>query len=153
MRSSLRSISSRRRRIMERLSAEVMAEEEAPSSGWGRLGIGPQLAERIGFSLFTLRWWEKVLVLCFSHITFRLIPLSRSDPFLGFVRLRQRFVCGSQRRAFGAASLLADQQNKCSGSYQHRNQNTDDETRFHCSSLSLCQDNCRHGSDEQMFGA
>src|SRR5262245_38612850 len=26
-----------------------------------------------------------------------------------------------------AASLLADQQNKSSGSYQHRNQNTDDE--------------------------
>jgi hypothetical protein len=25
------------------------------------------------------------------------------------------------------ASLLADQQNKCSGSYQHRNQNTDNE--------------------------
>ena len=123
-----------------------------PQAG-GRLGIGPQLAERIGFSLFTLRWWEKVLVLCFSHITFRLIPLSRSDPFLGFVRLRQRFVCGSQRRAFGAASLLADQQNKCSGSYQHRNQNTDDETHFHRSSLSLCQDNCRHGSDGQMFGA
>jgi hypothetical protein len=34
IRSSLRSISSRRRRIRERLSAEVMAEEEAPSSGW-----------------------------------------------------------------------------------------------------------------------
>jgi hypothetical protein len=38
MRSSLRSISSRRRRIRERLSAEVMAEEEAPSSGWGAIG-------------------------------------------------------------------------------------------------------------------
>jgi hypothetical protein len=32
-------------------------------------------------SLFTLRWWEKVLWL--SQITFRPIPLSRSDPFPG----------------------------------------------------------------------
>jgi hypothetical protein len=127
MRSSLRSISSRRPRIRERLSAEVMGRKRPHPQAGGRLGIGPQLAERIGFSLFTLWWWEKVPVLCFSHITFRLIPLSRSDPFLGFVRLRQRFVCGSQRRAFGAASLLADQQNKCSDSYQHRNQNTDDD--------------------------
>jgi hypothetical protein len=34
-----------------------------------------QLAERINLSLFTLRWWEKVLVLCFSQITFRLMSL------------------------------------------------------------------------------
>ena len=33
----------------------------------------------IEFSLFTLRWWEKVLVFCFSQITLRLILLSRTD--------------------------------------------------------------------------
>jgi hypothetical protein len=25
--------------------------------------------------------------------------------------------------------------------------------RFHCSSLSLCQDNCHHGSAKRLFGA
>jgi hypothetical protein len=55
---------------------------------------GPELAERTRLSLFTLRWWKKVLVLCFSHITFRLMSLSRSEPVRGFVRSRQRFVLG-----------------------------------------------------------
>jgi hypothetical protein len=53
---------------------------------------GPELAERIKLSLFTLQWWKKVLVLCFSHITFRLMSLSRSEPILRFVGLCQRFV-------------------------------------------------------------
>src|SRR5262249_37644059 len=83
IRSSLRSISSRRRRISERLSSEVMAltgMKRPRPVGWGLAEPGPQLAERIKLSLFTLRWWEKVLVLCFFHITFGLISLSRSDP-------------------------------------------------------------------------
>jgi len=58
------------------VSAAVMTspKKETPADGDGGLGRpGPQLAERIKLSLFTLRWWEKVLVLCFFHITFRLI--------------------------------------------------------------------------------
>jgi hypothetical protein len=42
MRSSLRSISSRRRRIRERLSSEVMVEEEAPA-----IDDRGKLAERV----------------------------------------------------------------------------------------------------------
>jgi hypothetical protein len=73
---------------------------------------------------------EVCCFLCFSHIIFRPIPLSRFDPVLGFVRLRQKFVRWSQRQdktAISAASLLADQQNKSSGSYQQGKQNTGDE--------------------------
>jgi len=33
----------------ERLSAEVMAEEEAPSSGWGASEDGAEVGERIKF--------------------------------------------------------------------------------------------------------
>src|SRR5262245_7915203 len=47
-------------------------------------------------SLFTLRWWEKVLVVCFSQITFRLMSLSRTDPGSGLAYLRQTFVLRSQ---------------------------------------------------------
>jgi hypothetical protein len=47
-----------------------------------------------------LRRGERSHVLCFSHITFRLISISRSDPVLRFVRSRQRFVrcCHGQKR-------------------------------------------------------
>jgi hypothetical protein len=62
MRSSLRSVSSRRRRTSERLLSEVIdftaSEEEAPAGGLGHAWLGPQLAERIEFDLFTLRRWE-----------------------------------------------------------------------------------------------
>src|SRR6516164_9234719 len=62
--SSLRSISSRRRRISERLSSEVMTSQhrrkQAPAGGdGGHARPGPQLAERIELGLFTLRRWEK----------------------------------------------------------------------------------------------
>jgi len=61
--SSLRSISSRRRRTSESLLSEVIdfaaSEEEAPAGGLGHAWLGPQLAERIEFGLFTLRRWEK----------------------------------------------------------------------------------------------
>ena len=46
----------------------------------------------IELSLFILRWREKVLVLCFSHITFRLISLSRSSPGSGLAYPRNLFV-------------------------------------------------------------
>jgi hypothetical protein len=38
---------------------------------------------------FTLRWWKKVLVLCFSQITFRLMSISSSELVLRLVGLRQ----------------------------------------------------------------
>src|SRR5262252_6133036 len=51
MRSSLRSISSRRRRIRERLLSEVTSQHRSkrprPEGGWGACQPGP-LAERIG---------------------------------------------------------------------------------------------------------
>ena len=42
-----------------------------------------QLAEHLTQPLHSV-WWEKVLVLCFFHITFRPTLLGRTDPFLGF---------------------------------------------------------------------
>jgi hypothetical protein len=43
-----------------------------------------------------LRRGERSHVLCFSHITFRLMSISRSNPVRRFVRSRQRFVRVSQ---------------------------------------------------------
>ena len=60
----------------------IICESKAEKSLW--------LAECTELSLFTLRWWENVL--CFSHITFRLMTFSRSDPGSGLAYLRQRFV-------------------------------------------------------------
>ena len=54
--SSLRSISSRRCRIGERLSSsEVMTEEEAPSPGWGRVRMGPKWQSRLNSAFVALR--------------------------------------------------------------------------------------------------
>jgi hypothetical protein len=69
--------------------------QERPYQNWQGRNCR-RSAERIKHNLFTLRWWEKVLVLCFSQITFRLIPLSRSDAVPGLVHLRQRVVRLSQ---------------------------------------------------------
>ena len=61
-------------------SSQKWMKRPHPQAG-GRVRMGP-LGSRaeIEFSLFTLRWWEKVLVFCFSQITLRLILLSRTDP-------------------------------------------------------------------------
>jgi hypothetical protein len=45
----------------------------------GHAWLGPQLAERIEFDLSLCGGGRSVLVLCFFHITFRLISLSRFD--------------------------------------------------------------------------
>src|SRR6266487_3935874 len=87
MRSSLRSISSRRRRIRERLSAEVMTlnetergERPQPVDG-GLARPGPLTQPAVV--------GEGACSIAFYQITFRLIPLSRSDPVPGLVHLRQ----------------------------------------------------------------
>ena len=55
------------------------------------------MVEWIEFSLFTLRWREKVLVLCFSHITFRLISLSRTARVQDlFIRAKHLFVAAKR---------------------------------------------------------
>jgi hypothetical protein len=81
----------------KKLSSKVRQKEALASGGHDGQG---QLAERINFSLFTLRWWEKVLVLCFSQITFRLMSLSRSDSGSGLAHLRQTFVRRRHRWQF-----------------------------------------------------
>jgi hypothetical protein len=63
--------------------------------------MGPKWQSVIEFSLFTLRWWEKVLVLCFSQITFWLISFSRFDAVFGLVRSRQRFASLSHQSFLG----------------------------------------------------
>ena len=55
-----------------------MMKRPYPSSCEVAVGIGPLVSRagsKLNLSLFTLRWWEKVLVLCFSQITFRLMSL------------------------------------------------------------------------------
>src|SRR5215467_3428221 len=81
--SSLRSISSRRRRTSERLLSKVIdftaSEEEAPAGGLGHAWLGPQLAERIEFGLFTLRRWQKCACsLLLTHHLMANCPLGRS---------------------------------------------------------------------------
>src|SRR6516165_3986018 len=78
--SSLRSISSRWRRISERLLSEVITSQHRRKrpqleGDGGHTGPGPQLAEWIELGLFTCGGGRSVLVLCFSHITVRPIPL------------------------------------------------------------------------------
>jgi hypothetical protein len=91
--SRLRSISSRRRRISERLLSENSPKNEAPAGG-GHDRLGPQLAEQIksrpwlcgcgGFGL------------CFFPHTLGPMPVSRFDPSLSFVGSRQKIVIRRQ---------------------------------------------------------
>jgi hypothetical protein len=115
MRSSLRSISSRRRRIEERLLSEVIthrnAREETPSH---HFWLGPlRLAEVRPCG----RSGGRCCLLPHMPAERSLVALT---PLTGFVGSSQRFV----RRSQQTASLLADQQKKHSDSDQHRNQNT-----------------------------
>ena len=129
--SSLRSISSRRRRISERRSSELMTSPQQEALAGGACPARALVGRaELNSALHSAVVGEVCCFLCFSHITLRPISVSRSDHARGLVRSRQRFVRWSQRRdktAISAASLLADQQNKSSGSYQQGNQNTGDE--------------------------
>ena len=97
IRSSLRSISSRRWRIRKRLLSEVINHRNAR-----KRPQPPRLARALVSRAHRSRPCSAVagevcLVLCFSHVTFGdRYRLSRSDPAPGFVGLHQRFVCGSQ---------------------------------------------------------
>jgi len=129
--SSLRSISSRRRRISERRSSELMTSPQQEALAGGACPARALVGRaELNSALHSAVVGEVCCFLCFSHITFRPISVSRSDHARGLVRSRQRFVRWSQRQdktAISAASLLADQQNKSSGSYQQGKQNTGDE--------------------------
>ena len=64
-----------------------------PQAVVGVPGMGPLVGRAGSKSASSLcGGGRRVSVLCFSHITFRLISLSRTDPVPGLVRLRQRFV-------------------------------------------------------------
>src|SRR5262249_24286666 len=88
MRSSLRSTSSRRRRIRERPLVAVMdhqskeRKDEAPASTFDR-----------GLILFTFALSGRVAGDVISRTSLGRTFLNRSDPVLGLVHLRQRFVC------------------------------------------------------------
>jgi hypothetical protein len=62
-----------------------------PQAG-GRVRMGPSWQSRSNSASSLCGGGRSVLVLCFSHITFRPIPLSHSDSVPGLVHLCQRFV-------------------------------------------------------------
>ena len=105
MQSSFRSISSRRRKIRERLSSEVMttARKRPHHPGWGTSEDGASVGradQTFGplHSAMVGELWRRPILL--SHIVGP-IPISRSDPIPGLVRSRQRFVHRRQGRADG----------------------------------------------------
>src|SRR5215510_13793208 len=90
MRSSLRSISSKRRRIRERLSAgEVMSSphrsNEAPATTSSQ---GPSWQSGIELGLFTLRWWKK----CACSLASPTSPQADA-PYVGLTPPADLFVC------------------------------------------------------------
>src|SRR5262245_28312866 len=97
MRSSLRSISSRRRRTNERLLSEVKnsPKNEAPA-GWGKggaLGWGLRVGRANQSRPLLCGGGGSVLVLLLHPHRLRAKrPLGRFDHGLGLVYLRQRFV-------------------------------------------------------------
>src|SRR5215475_9941537 len=101
--SSLRSISSRRRRIRERLSSEVMTSQHRrkrpqPEGDGGMPGRGLSQQSGSNSASSLCGGGRSVLVLCFSHVTFRPISLSRFAHVRRLVHLRQRFVRRCQNR-------------------------------------------------------
>jgi hypothetical protein len=97
--SSLRSISSRRRRISERRSSEVMTSPQQEALAGGACPARALVGRaELNSALHSAVVGEVCCFLCFSHITFRPISVSRSDHARGLVRSRQRFVRWSQRQ-------------------------------------------------------
>ena len=137
--SSLRSISSRRRRISERRSSEVMTliEERGP----GRRGAYPaggfSWQSRSKLGLFTLRWWEKCAVSFASSTSpsgrYRLVALTRS---------RDLFVC-ARNLLIEAMAAFFDMAATVQGTFSISAGSSHLPRRLSCPAL-VCMRECAH---------